>query len=227
MPITQNEAVDDRVVRFMADLLVKMVGGEVSVPQATQMVNTFSDSLRGMVPDDQWADARTHMMNYVSSAQNTMQAQERAEELKNGESSDLGTKAAMLALRDGLLDSTLTLAQAMGVADEFADTVKKLGMPEDQLFQLKAHLSSFLLACEAEKEQRDVGIPRIVWHDEVPADPIKDLWQTIRAYIQAHLPAMIDTPEKERSVARRVGFLCGYYGERTAAGVLRMLGVIP
>jgi len=71
MSITQNE----EVVRFLADLLVKIVSDEVSVPQAVAMVNKFADSLKGKVPDDQVSDARAYMTDYVFTAQETMQKQ--------------------------------------------------------------------------------------------------------------------------------------------------------
>jgi hypothetical protein len=51
--ITQNQ----EVVRFLADVLVEMVGGEMSAKQAVQMVNMFADSLTV----DQRPDARAHM----------------------------------------------------------------------------------------------------------------------------------------------------------------------
>ena len=68
--ITQNE----KVVRLLADLLVKLVSHEVSVPQAVQMLNKFADSL----PIEQRSDARAYLTDYVFTAQESLQKQKPA-----------------------------------------------------------------------------------------------------------------------------------------------------
>ena len=82
--LTQNEAVNHRIALVVADVIVKIVCNEVSVPQAVQRVNEFADALKGTVPDNEVSDARAFMTDYVFSAQASMQKRERAE---NGKSS--------------------------------------------------------------------------------------------------------------------------------------------
>ena len=64
-------------MRFVADLMVKMVGGEVSTAQAVQRVNKFADSLRGTVPDDQVSDVRAYLTDYIFAVQESMQSEGR------------------------------------------------------------------------------------------------------------------------------------------------------
>ena len=144
--ITHNEQVNDRVIRFSADLLVKIVCREVSVPQAVAMVNSFADSLRGKVPDDEVSDARSYMTDYVFSAQETMQ--------------------------------------------------RKKEQPANRPWQ----------------ESNDDDLP---WQEREP-------WRTIK---QSLPPAMIDTPEKERKVAWRIGFMLGWGAEKAAAAAIREYGL--
>ncbi len=223
--LTQNEQVNGRAVRFVADLLCKMVSSEVSVPQAVAMVNKFADSLRGSIPDDQWADAHAYMMDYVFSAKNTM-VRNHAEGAKNSHpSDDPSTDALLLKMRKALLDGDLTLAQAMGFADKLADAAKNAGLPEDQWYRYKAHLSEFLLMCQVEKEQQQHDAnPRITLlnEEDIPWQE-REPWRTIKTHLP---PAMIDTEEKERKVAWRIGFLLGYGAEKAAAAAIREYGLV-
>ncbi len=240
MPITQSDEIDDRVVRFVADLLCKLVSGKVSVPQAVQAVNKFADSLKGTVPEDQWADAYAHMMDYVLSAQetmlshrdnrcseNTMQRRQPAEE-----ASDDRVTSLLRTMRKALLKGSISMAQAMGFADQFVDEAEKAGLPEDRRYRLKAHLSEFLLSCQAEKEQKgtqrqhdnspkirwltdpaELGLKHQEWTPPSQGDYVDRLWESIKAQLPPH---MIDTPEKCDATARHIGFLIGFWGERGA-----------
>ena len=62
--ITHNE----KVLRFLADLTVKMGGGKISVRQAVQSVNKFADSL----PIEQQSDARAFMTDFVFAAKESI-----------------------------------------------------------------------------------------------------------------------------------------------------------
>jgi hypothetical protein len=234
MPITQSDEIDDRVVRFVADLLCKLVSGKVSVPQAVQAVNKFADSLKGTVPDDQWADAYAHMMGYVLSAREPLQKRERADDR---------VTSLLRTMRKAVLKGSISMSQAMGFADQFVDEAEKAGLPEDRRYRLKAHLSEFLLSCQAEKEQKgtqrqhddgpkirwltdpaELGLKHQEWTPPSQGDYVDRLWESIKAQLPPH---MIDTPEKCDATARHIGFLIGFWGERGAYRILRWLGIVP
>ena len=140
MPISQNE----KVVRFLADLLVKIVSDEVSAKQAVQMVNSFPDSL----PVEQQSEARAYMTDYVFTAQESLQKQKEPEQ------------------------------------------------PANRPWQ----------------EFNDDEIP---WQQREP-------WRTIKRSLP---PEMIDTPEKERKTAWRIGFLMGYGATQATVAAIREYGL--
>jgi len=153
MSITQNE----EVVRFLADLLVKIVSNEVSVPQAVQMVNKFADSLRV----EQQSDARAYMTDYVVTAQETLQK-------------------------------------------------KQQSAPEQQQpANIRRHT-----------DPRDSGLQYQQFSPEETS--WQELWESINPYVP---PTMIDTPEKERKVAWRIGYLMGYGAVNATAGAIREYGL--
>ncbi len=139
--ITQNE----EVVRFLADLLVKLVSNEVSVPQAVRMVNEFVDSL----PVEQQSDARAYLTHYVFAAQESMEQ-----------------KSA----------------------------------PQQQL------------ANHPWQEFSDDDLP---WQEREP-------WRTIKRGLP---PQMIDTPEKERKAAWRIGYLMGCGATQATVAAIREYGL--
>jgi hypothetical protein len=137
MPITQNE----EVVRFLADLLIKLVSNEVSVPQAVRMVNKFVDSL----PVEQRSDARAYLTHYVFGAQESMQKEQQ-------------------------------------------------------------------LANRPWQEFSDDDLP---WQEREP-------WRTIKRGLP---PQMIDTPDKERKAAWRIGYLMGCGAVNATAAAIREYGL--
>ena len=137
MPITQNE----EVVRFLADLMVKLISYAVSVPQAVRMVNKFVDSL----PVEQQSDARAYLTHYVFAAQETMQKEQQ---------------------------------------------------PANRPWQ----------------EFSDDDLP---WQEREP-------WRTIKRGLP---PQMIDTPDKERKAAWRIGYLMGCGAVNATAAAIREYGL--
>ena len=136
--VTQNK----EVVRFLANLLVKMVCDEVSLPQAVRMVNKFADSL----PVEQRSDARAYMTDYVFTTQESM--------------------------------------------------------------------------------QREPPQPARAEFRQYAAANTPSRWDELWATIKTHLPpAMIDTPEKERKTAWRIGFLMGYGAVNATAAAIREYGL--
>ncbi len=53
-----NEKLDEEVARFVADVLCKMVGNEISVPQAVRMVDSFMEGLKGRLPEETWLKSK-------------------------------------------------------------------------------------------------------------------------------------------------------------------------
>ena len=143
---------------------------------------------------------------------------------ENALSDDGSTTALLMKIRKALLDGDLTMAHAMEFTDEIADAAKNGGMPDDQLCKLKANLSTFLLTCQAEKEQLPKSASGQTFSPPILDDAIDRLWETIKANLPPH---MIDTPEKCDQMAKHVGFLVGFWGERSVHQILRRLGVVP
>jgi hypothetical protein len=57
-------------------------------------------------------------------------------------------------------------------------------------------------------------------------NPKGTAWQEVVATIKTYLPpAMIDTPEKERKAAWRIGFLMGYGAVNATAAAIREYGL--
>jgi hypothetical protein len=191
--ITQSE----KVLRFLADLTVKMGGGKISVRQAVQAVNRFADSL----PNDQVAEARAFMTDFVFAAKESVQKEEPPHkpfcEMTLGE---LATFAA-------------ENREAGRPKDEEADEwywirrKEKYGPP-------KIHWRS---------DPRELGLPKMDFNPEDVPWQEREPWRTIKTYLP---PAMIDTDEKERSVAWRIGFLIGYGAEKAAAAAIREYGLV-
>jgi len=147
MPITQN----DKVLRFLADLLCKLVSDEISVLQAVQMVNKFADSL----PVEQRSDARAYMTDYVFTAQETMQQEQQSASVQ-------------------------------------------------QLAKIRRHTGL---------QYQQFNPEETSW---------QELWESIKPCLP---PAMIDTPEKERKVAWRIGYLMGYGAVNATAAAIREYGL--
>ena len=235
--LTGDEKVNHRIALVVADLIIKIVCGEASVPQAVAMVDKFADSLRGKVSDEEVSVARAYVMEFIFS---TTQGNRAEEEAKKARAADGGIESLLQTMRKAFLNGSISLSQAMGFADQAADVAKKAGLSEDGLYRLKAHMSEFLLACQVEKEQqgtqrqpatrskirwftdpREIGL-NIPWNPEDVPWQKRQPWATIKTYLP---PAMIDTPEKEESVAWRIGFLLGYGAERAAMAAIREFGL--
>ena len=193
--LTENEEVNHRIALVVADVIVKIVCHEVSVPQAVQRVNEFADSLRGKVSDQEVSDARAYVMDYVFSTQETMQKQDRA---ANGKASH---KPFSEMTWDELTNwiSTHGLMGANPEADKWYWIRREEAMGPPKIRWLS--------------DPREIGL-NIPWNpDDVPWQE-RQPWRTIKKSLP---PAMIDTPEKEEKVAWRIGFLLGY-GARKGSG---------
>ena len=76
-------------------------------------------------------------------------------------------------------------------------------------------------------DPRELGLKYQKWTPDPnnpPMDAIDHLWESIKAQLPPH---MIDTPEKCDAVAKDIGFLIGFWGERVAYRILRTLGIVP
>lgn len=210
--LTQDAEVNDRIVRYVADLIVKIVSDEVSVRQAVAMANECADSLK--VPDDQRSSARAYMTDYIFAAQDSMQ-RNRAEETKNGKSS-----------RKPYSEMTWDELAHAGAER------RKAGLPKDpeqeQWYWIRREEAmgppATWIKWIDNPANLGLNIPWTPDPNNPPMDAIDHLWESIKAQLPPH---MIDTPAKCKAIAKHIGFLIGFWGERGAYRILRTLGIVP
>jgi hypothetical protein len=173
--ITQNE----KVLRFLADLTVKIGGGKISVRQAVQAVNKFADSL----PSDQQSEARAFMTDFVFSAKESLQKEEKAEQVPHKPFSEM----------------------TLGELATFAAENREAGRPKDEeadeWFWIRRKEKYGLPKIKWRSDPRELGLDKMDFNPEDVPWQEREPWRTIKTYLP---PAMIDTPEKERSVAWRI-----------------------
>jgi len=207
--LTHNEAVNDRVVRFVADLMVKIVSSEVSTAQAVQSVNKFADSLRGKVPDDQISDARAYMTDYVFAAQASMQRQ--------GAGSGKASRKPY---------SEMTLDELVEIAVQNRKAGRPRDKEADKWFEIRHEEKYGPVQIKWIDNPANLGLT-IPWTPDPnnpPMDAIDHLWESIKARLPPH---MIDTPDKCKAMAKHIGFLIGFWGERSVYRILRTFGILP
>jgi hypothetical protein len=203
MAATQNAEVNDRIGGFVGELVVKIVCGTVSVPQAVQAVNNFADKLRGTVPDDELSDARTFMTDFVFAAQESMQ------------------KGNATASRKQYSEMTLDELVEIAVHN------RKAGRPRDaeadKWFWIRRKERYGPIKITWHTDPRELGLKHQTFNpDDIPWQE-REPWRTIKRSLP---PAMIDTDEKERKAAWRIGFLLGYGAEKAAAAAIREYGLL-
>ena len=75
---------------------------------------------------------------------------------------------------------------------------------------------------EWQREKEHQLGPAVYNDDDLPWQQ-REPWESIKPYLP---PAMIDTPEKERKAAWRIGYLMGYGAVNAAAAAIREYGLV-
>ena len=70
---------DEPAMRFLSDLMCKVVMEEISVPQAVAMVDDFAEGIKGKLPDSERMELKADMLQYVFSLRDSMAQHVRKE----------------------------------------------------------------------------------------------------------------------------------------------------
>ena len=147
------------------------------------------------------------------------------------------TEECIAAMKDGFMRNSYGLPFVLSVSDIIIDSLKS-HVPEARWLQVKARIFDMVVGWQKEKgqtspkpqetarrDQKWQSDPRelcLTNQEEIPWQE-REPWRTIK---QSLPPAMIDTDEKERKVAWRIGFLLGYGAEKAAAAAIREYGLV-
>jgi len=135
-----------------------------------------------------------------------------------------------------IVSDEVSVPQAVQMVNKFADS-----LPVDQRSDARAYMTDYVFTVQEtmqkQKEQqsapeqqpvkirrhtdpRDLGLQYQQFNPEETA--WQELWESIKPYVP---PAMIDTPEKERKLAWRIGYLMGYGAVNATAAAIREYGL--
>ena len=143
------------------------------------------------------------------------------------------TEDCIAVMKDGFLRDSFGLPFVLSVSDILTEALKR-HISETRWLQVKAHIFDMVVGWQKEKEQQSAPQEHLVqsgqdaanrpvkirWHtdpaelglnipwneEDIPWQQ-REPWATIKTYLP---PQMIDTDEKERKVAWRIGFLLGF-----------------
>ncbi len=143
-------------------------------------------------------------------------------------------------MKDGFLRDSFGLPFVLSTSDILLDALKR-NVSEARWLEVKSRVFDMVVEWQKEKEQTSpVSQPQHVefrWQsdpqefgltnqefnpEEIPWQE-REPWKTIKRQLP---PAMIDTDEKERKVAWRIGFLLGFGAEKAAAAAIREYGLV-